>query len=113
MNQYSNNAKIIKTIHAEKKAILGLKNRNTKKLKKVNLLVIKTSKTHKLGNSKPCYHCLMDMKNLCPQKGYKINNIYYSDENGIIIEKKLSNMIREGNYHYSSYYKNVKKCNQI
>jgi len=99
-----------RSIHAERDAIAGLRLRNSKKLKKVNLLVIKTSKTGYLGNSKPCYHCLQDMKNLAPMRGYKIQNIYYSNEKGIIIKRKLSKML-EGDFHFSSFYKNIMKMN--
>lgn len=106
MNQYRNKSK---SIHAENAALTKLKNRTSKKKKKVNILVIKTSKTGILGNSKPCYYCMLDLKNYSPIKGYKINNVYYSDTNGEIIKKKLSHMFSEGNYHFSSYYKNIQK----
>lgn len=46
------------------------------------MYVIRTTCTRKLGNSKPCLKCLIDMYINAPQKGYKIDNVYYSDMNG-------------------------------
>jgi len=96
-----------RSIHAERDAILGLRHRKSQKLKKVNLLVIKTSKTGHLGNSKPCYHCLQDMIKFAPARGYKIHHVFYTDTEGMIVKKKLSKMLAEGNFHFSSYYKNI------
>ena len=103
-------------IHAETNAILKLKKQNNKKLEKIDILVIRLTGTNKLQNSKPCHHCIMNMKRLAPQKGYKIINIYYSDENKNIIKTNLTSLeIQE--HHYSRYF-NAKKnynfnCNYI
>ena len=104
MNRYTNHKK---STHAENSAISRLKYRETNKKKKVDILVIKTSKSGRIGNSKPCYHCLMDLKRLSPERGYRINNVYYSNSDGIIVKKKLSHLILEGNFHFSSYYRNL------
>jgi hypothetical protein len=43
--------------------------------------------------SKPCLNCIKKMQFLPSKKGYKIQNIYYSDEEGEISQIKLSNII--------------------
>jgi cytidine deaminase len=92
-------------IHAEHDAINKLKPLNRKKrLENINLLVIRFSKNNKLGNSKPCANCIQVMKNLPGKKGYKIRNIYYSDDNGAIIKSSLKNLEND-ELHYSRFYK--------
>jgi hypothetical protein len=39
------------------------------------------------------------------KKGYKIDNIYYSDENGDIIKTNLQTL-ENSEQHYSKYYRN-------
>lgn len=89
------------TIHAECSAIDKLPN-NKGKNKKVDILVIRTSFSRKLGNSKPCIMCLDHMYNYAAtMKGYKINNVYYSDECGNIQTKKLNHLIFNDKLHLS------------
>lgn len=45
------------------------------------------------------------MKILPAKKGYKIKNIYYSDENGLIIKNNLNNLEKE-EMHYSRFFRN-------
>lgn len=54
----------------------------------------------------------MDLQNLSPSRGYKINNVFYSDVNGEIKKTKLSHLISEGDFHFSAYYKNLIKNNK-
>lgn len=91
-------------VHAETDAILKLKNlKRKKKLEEIDILVIRLTGTNKLQNSKPCHHCIENMKKLLPQKGYKIRNIYYSNEYKNIIKTNLKSLDRE-EHHYSRYY---------
>lgn len=106
MNSYSTPHHQGRTTHAEHAAMKRLPNRKHKSVKKVNLLVVRTSQTGVLGSSKPCLKCILDMQSFAPQKGYKIDTVYYTDETGSIQGKKLSQMITEGNFHVSAYYKN-------
>lgn len=92
-------------IHAEYDAItklIPLKKR--KKLENINLLVIRLSGKNKLQSSKPCSNCIHTMKILPEKKGYKIQNIYYSDSNGNIVKTTLSNLDNEEK-HFSKFYK--------
>ncbi len=92
-------------IHAEYDAITKLiPLRRKKKLENVNLLVIRLSGKNKLQSSKPCSNCIDIMKTLPEKKGYKIQNIYYSDSNGNIVKTTLSNLDNEEK-HFSKYYK--------
>jgi cytidine deaminase len=53
--------------------------------------------------SKPCAHCLAIMCTLPQKKGYKINNIFYTDQNGTIEKKKLGELLND-DLHISRMY---------
>lgn len=100
------------TTHAEENAIRKLPMLPRKKhLKKVDLLVIRTSKTGVLGSSKPCIHCLMLLQTKLPEKGYKVQNIYYTSQHGDIHEATLKSLLEEDNIHMSRYYRD--RCFQV
>jgi len=96
------------TIHAEINAINNLVRRSAykKHLTKIDLLVIRTSKTGKLGMSKPCIKCIIDLSTMPQKKGYVIKNIYYSNSEGIIIKTNLKSLIDTRDFHISRYYLN-------
>lgn len=102
-------------IHAEHDAIKKLcPLKRKKKLENINMLVIRLSGKNKLQSSKPCINCIKIMKNLPPKLGYKIQHIFYSNENGEIVKTSLKNL-EEEEPHYSRYYrnkpwKNVYRC---
>ncbi len=92
-------------VHAEHDAINRLKPLQRKKhLQNINILVIRLSKNNKIQNSKPCANCIKNMKLLPEKKGYKIRNIYYSDDNGEIVKSSLKNLENE-ELHYSRYFR--------
>jgi hypothetical protein len=92
-------------IHAEHDAINKLKPLNIKKkLVAINLLVVRFSKNNKIGNSKPCANCILMMRSFPPKKGYKIRNIYYSDDCGNIVKSSL-NILEKEEQHYSRFYR--------
>jgi len=105
INNYININGNQSTVHAEISALNKLKNINSKKCKKINLLVIKVSYTGKVGNSKPCIKFIEKMYCLPIDKGYSIKNVYYSDDKGNIIKNKIQNLIEDENKHLSRYYK--------
>ena len=92
-------------IHAEHDAINKLKplTRN-KHLQNINILVIRLSKNNRLQSSKPCANCINKMKILPEKKGYRIKNIYYSDNNGEIIKSSIKNLENE-ELHYSRFFR--------
>jgi cytidine deaminase len=92
-------------IHAEEDAISKLiPLKRKKRLESINILVIRVSPKNKLQPSKPCSNCLRLMNILPEKKGYKIENVYYSDEEGNIIKKTLKSLENEEK-HYSKYYR--------
>lgn len=94
------------SIHAETDAINRLPVKKTKILEKVSLLVIKTNRNCELSNSAPCVHCLKSMSEKPSQKGYRIDKVYYSNGNGEIECKKLTDLLQAGTFHISIYYRN-------
>ena len=102
------NTRGVGSTHAEANAIDKLKPlpNNKKNLKNINILVIKTSKTGKLGMSKPCFKCIIDMRSLPQTKGYIIKNILYSNCDGEIVTTKLIDLLEDANPHVSRFYKN-------
>jgi cytidine deaminase len=93
------------TIHAEENAIRKLPplDRNKKKLKKIDLLVIRANKTN-MGNSKPCIHCILKLKDL-PSRGYVLNRIFFSTNTGVIVMCRLDDLLAEEAPHMSSFYR--------
>jgi hypothetical protein len=94
-------------IHAEQNALLKLKPiKIKKKLGLIDLLVVRFSKTTKIQSSKPCNTCIKIMNDIPPKKGYKIQNIYYSDTDGNIVKTNLFKLMNT-EQHYSRFYR---KC---
>jgi deoxycytidylate deaminase len=73
-----------RSIHAEHDALLRLKKNESKKIKKINLMVIRYTNGGELCVSKPCSFCLEKMDYIASQKGYVIKKIYYSGYREII-----------------------------
>ena len=92
------------TTHAEENAIRKLPPLpRHKKLKRVDLLVIRANKVT-IGSSKPCFHCLLKMKNL-PSKGYIIERVFFSTCDGNIEMYKLDDLLYNESLHVSAYYR--------
>ena len=68
--------------------------------------MIRLSGKNKLQSSKPCINCIHIMKTLPDKLGYKIQNVYYSDENGEIIKSNINSLENEVP-HYSRYYRKM------
>ena len=94
-------------IHAERDAIrkLPILNNKSKKKKKINILILKVSKSKQIRMSKPCVNCLYNIINLPPKKGYVIKNIYYSTNEGDIIKTTPKKMIECNDFHFSKFSK--------
>lgn len=106
INQMGDSEGVQPGIHAEHDAIrklLPLKRK--KRLQNINILVIRLSGKNKLQSSKPCMNCINMMKTLPSKLGYKIQDVYYSNENGDIIKSSLKNL-EMTEPHYSRYYRN-------
>lgn len=106
INIYKDIEGMLPTTHAEHDAIEKLPCLPKKKsLENVHLLVIRISKTGKLGISKPCCKCVNMLKTWPMKKGYKIQNIYYSSHDGNIVETTLKKL-EEEKPHVSRFWKN-------
>lgn len=75
----------------------------------ITLIVIRISKNstindYTISNSKPYVGCVYRMKHLF-EKGYRINKIYYSNENGKLEHYQFNSFIKRKQIK-SSYYKN-------
>ena len=96
-------------VHAEHNALTKLKPIKIKKnLETINLLVVRFSKTNKLQSSKPCSNCIKILNTIPEKKGYKIQNIYYSNSDGNIVKTNLTNLLNE-EQHYSRYYRKFRR----
>jgi len=93
-----------KSLHAEHNAIIKLRPRYSKKLLPINVLVLKTSLTGLIGMSKPCSHCLVIMSTIPQKKGYKINNIFYTNGEGNIEKHKLQSLLYSDDIHVSKHF---------
>lgn len=104
-NQYD-----LGTIHAEENAIRKLPTLPRKsRLKKVDILVIRTTKQGRLGCSRPCMNCLMTMNNWLPEKGYSVGTVYFSEDDGEISHMSFRRMFEDiDKAHVSRYYKCTK-----
>jgi cytidine deaminase len=89
--------------HAEHNAIRKLTNRDSKKLQNVNIFVLRTTLAGTIGSSSPCSHCLAIMCTLAKKKGYKINDVYFTNSDREIERKKLTELLKEPPY-LSRYY---------
>ena len=73
------------TLHAEVDSIMNLPVNKKKKKIKVNMFVSRTNpKGNRLMMAKCCDSCLKYIHTNLPKKGYKLNKIYYTNEEGEI-----------------------------
>lgn len=104
INKYSDSEGKKPSIHAEYDAISKLMPiKRKKKLEAIDILVIRVSRINNIQMSKPCFNCIQIMKTIPEKKGYKINNIYYSNNNGDIVKTNIK-CLDNTEYHYSKYY---------
>lgn len=98
-------------IHAEMDAVDKLnfareiKKRKKREILVVDLFVIRANKNGELKNSKPCQQCLNYINQRRKLIGFKINYIYYSNENSDIICSKFSDLLSEDDKFISRYFR--------
>ena len=103
-NHYNPNG-IFPTVHAEDDAINKLPVlRRNRKLKKVDLLVIRANQGGTVGNSKPCVKCLGDLYTKLPKKGYILDTVHYTDKGQVLVSKKFSKLLADENKHIPKYF---------
>jgi hypothetical protein len=95
------------SIHAEVNAMHKLPYLpRHKRPKKVDLLVIRVNRGGSMGNSKPCLNCVQQMSKFLPMKGYTLDTIYYTTQNGIIVSEKFTDLLNSDTPYLSRFYKN-------
>jgi len=97
------NLRVLKgSVHAEIDLLRNLPIlRKKKNLKKIDIEVFKISGTKenpRLGNSKPCWNCICTLFKFSPKKGYRIGNVYYSNELGDICKTTLNKLLLDKPY---------------
>jgi hypothetical protein len=101
------------SVHAEIDALDNLKKnfKNTKK--NISLIVVRVSfrhdGSHNYANSKPCADCISKMQTIAYAKGYRIKNIFYSNENGDIVRTRLNCLLDDVSKYVSRYYRRLIK----
>ena len=101
INQYADVAGEQPTIHAEYDAIANLcplDRRRGRNLYSCNIFVTRVSRANRLGQSRPCSECVQNMLTLPQLKGYKIKNVYYTDEGENIVRRRLTHLVNEAAY---------------
>ena len=90
------------SLHAEMDAIRRLPPITIKaKRKKLIMIIIRINRFGKLLNSTPCFKCIQHLERLNNSSGYKIDRIYYSNQEGKIEITKLSELINCDKKHIS------------
>lgn len=91
------------TTHAEVDAMnhLPLPKKRTKIITEISILIIKATSNGELRNSAPCVHCLKSMYIMPKKLGYKINRVYYSNNDGDIECNKLIDLLKSDKLHVS------------
>ena len=92
------------SIHAEMDAFERLP--NSRRMREVDLLVIRTSRQGYLGNSRPCRHCLQRLETWAPRRGYRIRLVFFTTSGGVIASERFFDMIQhvEG-AHVTPFYR--------
>ena len=79
--------------HAEIAAIDSLKINFSKRIKSVDILVVRIRADLSLSNSKPCDKCLFHMSRLPKFTRYSIKNVIYSTNEGFLEKRSYSSLI--------------------
>ena len=91
--------------HAEISALQKLRSeyiRGNHRILKMDLIVVRLSKTGMMNNAEPCYHCLKQLENATY---VNIKNVYYSSGPTRIECRKFSDMIAAPTSFISSGYR--------
>lgn len=94
---------IMPSIHAEADMIKKIgRKRNIPKA--IDIIVVRCSKTGNIGESRPCYHCILAMS----RSRLNIKNIYYSTNDGTMAKEELCDMVSK--LHKSYISTGMKHC---
>jgi len=90
-------------VHSEVSAVSKLRKLpdRLKNPKKIDIIVLRVTSTGKLGMSKPCKHCIFALSSIPLKLGYKIDDVYYSNDGGTITKTTMTHLLKEDNPHVS------------
>lgn len=97
---------VFPTIHAEDDAINKLPVANSKRIRKVDILVIRANIGGTVGNSKPCIRCIQVLERKLPKRGYVLDTLHYTTVGGTVVSRKFSDMLAEDDHHVTKYFSN-------
>jgi hypothetical protein len=73
------------TVHAEIDAVRKIRvHEKKKRMKPLVLVSFRFSRSGKLKNAMPCYHCVAKLKKILPKKNYYIAKVIYSNSCGTL-----------------------------
>ena len=76
----------------------------------VDFLVIRVSRSGKLGSSRPCQKCLQYMTAAQRKNNLRIRHVYFSEQDGSITKMKFSQLLAEPQYVSTGFrHKSPKK----
>lgn len=105
-NYYKVGHDTYESVHAEDSAMRKLASHGTQKRKrKVDLLVMRINKSGSYGNSKPCLHCILQLSQILPRKGYTLSKVYYTTDKGEMVSTRFQHLLQDEDQHVSKYYK--------
>ena len=99
-------------IHAEEDAIMKLRFNKKRKIK-IDMVVIRYNKSNNLCESKPCINCISAMYISCIKKGYIIKDVYHSTHDGVMIKRKLTDLINDKIQHISMFNRNTNNARMV
>ena len=90
-------------VHSEVCAVSKLRKLpdRLKNPKKIDIIVLRVTSTGKLGMSKPCKHCIFALSSIPLKLGYKIDDVYYSNDEGTITKTTMTHLLKEDDQHVS------------
>jgi cytidine deaminase len=97
---------IFPTVHAEDDAINKLPSLTNKRIRKVDILVIRANIGGTVGNSKPCTRCIQVLEKKLPKRGYVLDTIHYTTVGGTVVSRKFSDLLSEGGHHVTKFFAN-------
>ena len=98
------------TRHAEDAAARNLEKLPFKSsYKNLSLMSVRITKAGNFCQSKPCLHCIITLATQLPKKGYRLDDIYYT-EPGRLVKTSLQKLLADENPHVSLFYKTTNFC---
>jgi cytidine deaminase len=96
-------------VHAEIDAINKLKKFHKNQKIKIDILVLRVKRNGEYGMSKPCQNCIGKMDKIAMVRGYVLNKIYYSLDNGNFECNSITDLKKDTRVYETRFFRNSKK----